>query len=524
MTLRAKLIAIISGMVAAVVIIAGAPAWVVHRGLRELTRSQLAFEGYDASLHLSAALASYGAAIVSLQLEEPAAAGGPRDLRATEDRSFRLLAEIQGENARELAFVGSDDEDEDARDEKLEAQTLRELQEGLELVRKKVRAAEEARARRDEVTVRARIQEAMAVLDGQVTERLTTYREEEVTQVEGARASAASYASLSRGLSVGVALMALACAVLAVVSGYVLRVMSSRVSALSAGTNELAAGNLAYRLEAAGDDELARLGQDFNRMAAQIQRLNAELDERAERVERAYAFQKDFFAMMTHELRAPLSSIIGFCELIAEDQPSMGADSKENLAWIEASARRMMERVNSILTLAKLEAGRLEIDLATFALRPLLEEISREARGHIKSLGREVEVTLEVDPTLPGELRTDREKLRHILGNFVSNAAKHTDAGKISLRAERAEGSRVSIAVADTGVGIAEGRLESIFELYTAGERRGSGTGIGLALARRFARLLGGEVRVTSEVGEGSTFTVLLGEVAEGEVAEAERS
>jgi signal transduction histidine kinase len=516
-TLRAKLAIIIGLMVATVLVLAGALVWVVHRGERELARSQLAFGGYDAAVQLGEALAGYGAAIVSLQVEEPAAAGGVRDLRATEARAFRLITEIQGENSREREFVGSDDEDEEAREEKDEATVLRELHEGLDFVRLKVHAAEEARAKKDEKAVGERVREATKELDGQVAARLTAYREDESEQVSRARASAAAYADLSRWLGLLISIMAVVCAGLAVGSAYLLRTMSSRIHDLSAGTRELAAGNLAYRLADAGEDELSSLARDFNRMGEQIGKLNAELDERADRIEQAYAFQKDFFAMMTHELRAPLSSILGFCELIAEDEPAMGATAKENLAWIETSARRMMERVNSILTLAKLEAGRLEVDIRPFKLRALLEEVAREGRGHIKSLGRAVEVKLTIAEDIPAEIRSDKEKLRHILANFVSNAAKHTESGAIGIEAKAVGDSRVSIAVSDTGVGIEVSRLESIFELYTVGERRGSGTGIGLALARRFARLLGGEVRVSSEVGEGSTFTVELGDAPEPE-------
>lgn len=515
MTLRAKLAIIISVMVASVLVIAGALAWVVHRGQRELARSQLAFGGYDAALQLGEALAGYSAAIVSLEIDEHAE--GHRDLRTAEARSFFLLDEIQADNSREREFVGRDDDDKEAQEEQDEAQTLRDLRDELDRVKQKAREAEEARAKNDQAAVRERVHEAMAVLDQDVTELLKTYREEEAGQVERARSSSSSYADLSRWLGSLIAVMAIACAALAVVSGYLLRVMSSRIAALSAGTRELASGNLAHRLEADGEDELSSLGQDFNRMAAQIGRLNAELDERAERIEKAYAFQKDFFALMTHELRAPLSSILGFCELIAEDQPAMSAESKENLAWIEVSARRMMERVNSILTLAKLEAGRLEVDIQPFSLRPLLEEVAREARGHIKALGRPVEVGLEVAEDLPAELSSDKEKLRHILVNFVSNAAKHTESGRIDIRASRAGDARVSVAVSDTGVGIAEEHLDSIFDLYNMGDQRGSGTGIGLALARRFASLLGGEIRVKSRLGEGSTFTVELGDAPPSE-------
>jgi len=378
-----------------------------------------------------------------------------------------------------------------------------------------VREAEDARANRDEKAVWRSVREAMAALDDQVAVGLTIYRERELAQVERARVSSAAYADLSRWLGIVIAGMALVCAALAVGSAYLLRTMASRLHDLSTGTRELASGNLAYRLGGAGEDELSSLARDFDQMASQIERLDAELEERANRIGQAYAFQKDFFAMMTHELRAPLSSIVGFCELIAEDEPTMGATSKENLAWIETSARRMMERVNSILTLAKLEAGRLEVDVRPFKLRPLLEEVAREGRGLVKSLGRAVEVRLAIAEAVPEEIRSDKEKLRHIVANFVSNAAKHTESGRIGIDVKKVERSRVSIAVSDTGVGIEEHRLESIFELYTAGERRGSGTGIGLALARRFATLLGGEARVSSKLGEGSTFTVELGDAPE---------
>src|SRR5262249_37028751 len=158
--------------------------------------------------------------------------------------------------------------------------------------------------------------------------------------------------------------------------------------------------------------------------------------------------------------------------------------SRKNLQWIEQSARRMLERVDSILVLAKLEAGKLEVFVRPVAVRPLIDAVAEQLKAQIKGLDREIEVVVEVAGDAPQELRSDEEKIRPILINLTSNAAKFTEAGRVTIRVARAGDARVSVAVIYTGVGVPPDRLESIFELYTAGVWRGSGTGIGLALAR----------------------------------------
>jgi signal transduction histidine kinase len=309
-----------------------------------------------------------------------------------------------------------------------------------------------------------------------------------------------------------VGLASVAAAVAAGMALRMLRTVRARLDTLAAGTHELGRGNMSFRLNFRGADELSSLAGNIDRMARQIEELHRELDARATRIEEAYAFQKEFFAMMTHELRAPLNSILGFCELIREDETALGQLAAGNLRWIEANARRMIERVNMILTLAKIEAGRLEITVRHVALRPVLEDIAQGLRAQIKTLGRDITVTLDVAANTPSELRTDEEKLRHILGNLASNASKFTEQGSIRIGVEGTDDGRLSVALSDTGVGITEDRLDIIFEHYHAGVWRGSGTGIGLALARRFARLIGGDITVRSRTGEGSTFTLVLGD------------
>jgi signal transduction histidine kinase len=195
-----------------------------------------------------------------------------------------------------------------------------------------------------------------------------------------------------------------------------------------------------------------------------------------------------------------------------EGEPTLGEQGQKNVRWIATSAERMLERVNSILLLAKLEAGRIEVALATFALSPVLDSVMEGLRAQIKALGRErdIEVVLSLAEDVPKEIRSDEEKVRHILTNLTDNAAKFTESGRIEVRVEGTGDGGVAIAVADTGVGVPEDAIGSIFNLYTVGSRRGSGSGIGLAVAQRFARLLGGDIHARSKVGEGSSFTLAL--------------
>ncbi len=219
----------------------------------------------------------------------------------------------------------------------------------------------------------------------------------------------------------------------------------------------------------------------------------------------------EFLAHMSHELRTPLNAIIGYSELLVEDatDPSVHAD----LNRIQTAARHLLGTINNILDLSKLEAGQMELSVEPVVVEEVLSSVLAISRPLVRKRGNEL--ALERDSP-PRELMTDGGKLRQVLLNLVGNAAKYTERGRITLRAQgrQHEGeTRLRLEVVDTGVGIAQDELERLFDPFVQvgdEERRAGGTGLGLAIARHYCALLGGALWAESELGRGSTFIVEL--------------
>jgi signal transduction histidine kinase len=214
---------------------------------------------------------------------------------------------------------------------------------------------------------------------------------------------------------------------------------------------------------------------------------------------------------MSHELRTPLNGIIGFSEVLDDRMfGELNDKQAEYVRVILASGRHLLSLINDILDLSKVEAGRMELDLGTFNLRMALENaltlIRERATRHALALELTVDETIE-------DVVADERKLKQVLLNLLSNAVKFTpEGGRIDVRALPANDT-VEVSVADTGIGIAPEDQEAIFEEFRQvghATRKREGTGLGLALARKFVELHGGRVWVTSEVGKGSTFTFTL--------------
>ena len=238
--------------------------------------------------------------------------------------------------------------------------------------------------------------------------------------------------------------------------------------------------------------------------------LYAELDERAQRLRDADERKSRFLADMSHELRTPLNSIIALAELLLSGTPPLEAEQATQVGFIRRVAQDQLTLVGDLLDIAKIEAGRLELELADLALSELLVVL----RGQLRPLLKSAEVELRFAfPPGPTTLRTDEGKLVQVLRNLVSNAVKFTPRGEVCVGAE-VRGERVLFTVADTGIGIAEEHLPRIFEEFVQlpGElqRARQGTGLGLPLAKTLVGLLGGELTVRSAVGVGTTFTVDL--------------
>ena len=225
--------------------------------------------------------------------------------------------------------------------------------------------------------------------------------------------------------------------------------------------------------------------------------------------------KSDFLANMSHEIRTPMNAILGFTDVLRRAGPQGAADAQKYLDIIHGSGRHLLELINDILDLSKVEAGRLEVERVPCEVHQVVLDVARIMK--VKADEKGIGLRVAFDGPLPRQARTDPHRLRQVVTNLVGNAIKFTAQGevRVSLRMDPAPGSTLlRIDVADSGIGIPADRLESIFEPFVQAEasttRQFGGTGLGLTISRRFARALGGDVRATSEPGRGSVFHVSI--------------
>jgi signal transduction histidine kinase len=238
----------------------------------------------------------------------------------------------------------------------------------------------------------------------------------------------------------------------------------------------------------------------------QLEERNRALAEANEQIQAATQMKSRFLASMSHELRTPMNAIIGFTRLVLRRGQELTDRSRENLDRVKQSADHLLGLINDVLDLSKIEAGRMDVQVSTFALRPLIDSCCTVVNPLITS---GVTLRVVVDENIR-VVETDEGRLRQIVINLLSNAAKFTDKGEVAIEV-LARNHHFEIKVSDTGIGIPEADLDTIFEEFhqvegTDQERQG--TGLGLPITKRLAELLGGTIAVTSTVGEGSTFTV----------------
>jgi CheY-like chemotaxis protein/nitrogen-specific signal transduction histidine kinase len=263
---------------------------------------------------------------------------------------------------------------------------------------------------------------------------------------------------------------------------------------------------------------------------AQLEAANSKLDafstaishdlrvaEAADRVKSA------FLATMSHELRTPLNSIIGFTAIVLKGLAGpLTPEQSKQLGMVRVSARHLLELINDVLDLSKIEAGKLELADQDFDLWRVVASVGDGFRAMADEKG--LELTVEIDPRAQGLWRGDSDRLRQIFGNLISNAVKFTAKGKVAATFELADTGGLRLSVSDTGIGIAQDKILTLFEKFTQADssttRQYGGTGLGLAICRELAQLMGGQISVMSEEGKGSTFIVEL-PFPRGEMAEA---
>ena len=224
--------------------------------------------------------------------------------------------------------------------------------------------------------------------------------------------------------------------------------------------------------------------------------------------------KSSFLANMSHELRTPLNAIIGLTDMLVTNAARFGTEkAQEPLQRVNRAGTHLLGLINQVLDLSKIEAGKLELNPQTVQLAPLINEVIGTAR----QLAEQNQNRLVVDAQENlGALTVDPLRLRQILLNLLSNACKFTKEGEVRLRARRVANGRdrIELAVADTGIGMTPEQQAKLFEEFSQADattaQRFGGTGLGLALSRKLARMMGGDVTVTSEPGKGSVFTVRL--------------
>lgn len=330
-------------------------------------------------------------------------------------------------------------------------------------------------------------------------------------------------------LIIAVAMVTIA-ATLLVVHWVLRRLVLNPLRHLKQVSDEISRGNTDLRAHIDTGDEFHELAAAFNRMLRhmtegqqKLQQLNRELDIRIDQLAQAnlHLFEanrlkSDFLANMSHELRTPLNSIIGFSDVL-HDISALNDKQRRYVSNIKNSGRLLLDMINDILDLAKVEAGKMQVTPTSFDLGELIEAQSNMLHGLVDEKNMDLQIQAEED--FP-EIFQDRSKIQQILTNLLSNAIKFTpDGGLVTISFGLASDSYFYIRVEDTGVGIPESDFEIIFEKFRQSNsvlendgltRQHPGTGLGLSIVKELCKLLGGEVRLSSQLGRGSTFQVVL--------------
>jgi signal transduction histidine kinase len=247
-------------------------------------------------------------------------------------------------------------------------------------------------------------------------------------------------------------------------------------------------------------------------------RLFEEIQDKSRQLAEASQHKSQFLANMSHELRTPLNAIIGVSEMLREDAEALQQDT-EPLDRVLGAGRHLLALINDILDLSKIEAGRMELNLESFALTPLIDGVIKTIEPLAAKTGNQVAV--HCDTTI-GTMHADQMRLRQALLNLMSNANKFTEKGTITIDAnQRQQNGRdwITLAVTDTGIGMTAEQMAKLFQEFaqassTTASKYG-GTGLGLVISRRFCQMMGGDITVESEVGRGSTFTIRLPRIVE---------
>jgi CheY-like chemotaxis protein/signal transduction histidine kinase len=269
----------------------------------------------------------------------------------------------------------------------------------------------------------------------------------------------------------------------------------------------------------------SELEQTNSQLEEQTQQLEAQRDDlarttatvelKARELEQASQYKSDFLANMSHELRTPLNSSLILAKLLADNQAgNLTGEQVKFAQTIQSSGNDLLNLINDILDLSKIEAGHVEIRPEEMSL----ERLSKDIQQVFQPIAQEKNLAFAIDiaPECPATIDTDVQRLEQVLKNLLSNAFKFTERGKVELAIRRSGDGRIALSVTDTGIGISEEQQQSVFEAFRQADgtisRKYGGTGLGLSISRELVRLLGGSLRLRSREGEGSTFTIMIPE------------
>ena len=273
-----------------------------------------------------------------------------------------------------------------------------------------------------------------------------------------------------------------------------------------------------YHQRALQMEVIRQQNEDLDRLASELARSKRLEEERSRQLEEVARLKSDFLANFSHEIRTPLNGILGYCELLLREEGSrLTPHGRRDLNVIKTNARTLLALINDILDLSKIEAGRLEVVRERVDFLALVGECVDTVREIVR--GKDVSVSADIDARA-NVVFSDSLKLRQVLLNLLSNAAKFTETGEVYVEAE-VVGTTLVFSVEDTGVGIAPEHVEHVFEKFRqldgSATRKVGGTGLGLAIVREVTHILGGNVAVVSTLGRGSRFTVTLPHALEGD-------